>query len=49
MTKEYHTIAELWHSFHVLMRNSGQADDEEAEEQAPGLPGTGGHVVSTKQ
>lgn len=46
MTREYATIAELWHSFHVLMRN--QRDDESvAEDQgAPqGLPGTGGHVL----
>ena len=46
MTREYESIAELWHSFHVLMRN--QRDDESvAEDQgAPqGLPGTGGHVL----
>ncbi|KDR82607.1 hypothetical protein GALMADRAFT_134197 [Galerina marginata CBS 339.88] len=47
MTKEYDTIASLWHSFYQLMRNSGQ-DDEETEEQ-PGLPGTGSHVVTVKQ
>ncbi|TFK20606.1 DASH outer kinetochore protein [Coprinopsis marcescibilis] len=44
MTKEYHTIAALWDSFHQLMRNSGQLDEEDGE-QAPGLPGTGGHIV----
>ncbi|EFI27168.1 hypothetical protein CC1G_14993 [Coprinopsis cinerea okayama7 len=49
MTKEYHTIAALWHSFHELMRNSGQLNDEEAEQVAPGLPGTGGHVVSSSK
>ncbi|KAH9480571.1 DASH complex subunit DAD1 [Psilocybe cubensis] len=47
MTKEYDTIAALWHSFYQLMRNSGQ--DEEVEEELPGLPGTGSHVVAVKQ
>ena len=46
MTKEYDTIASLWHSFYQLMRNSAQEDASQPEEQA-GLPGTGGHVVST--
>ena len=46
MTKEYDTIASLWHTFYQLMLTSGQ-DPEETEEQ-PGLPGTGGHVVSSK-
>ena len=48
MTKEYDTIAALWLSFYQLMHNSGQ-DDEATEEQQPGLPGTGSHLVSTKQ
>jgi len=48
MTKEYDTIASLWHSFYQLMRNSGQEDDTQAEDQA-GLPGTGGHVVSSSR
>ncbi|EKM49577.1 uncharacterized protein PHACADRAFT_154039 [Phanerochaete carnosa HHB-10118-sp] len=43
MTREYETIAELWHSFHVLMRN--QKEEEPAEGQPQGLPGTGGHVL----
>ncbi|GJE91749.1 DASH complex subunit DAD1 [Phanerochaete sordida] len=44
MTREYETIAELWHSFHVLMRN--QKDDESVDEGQPqGMPGTGGHVL----
>ena len=47
MAKGYDTIAALWHSFYLLMRNSGQDDD--ATEEQPGLPGTGGHVVSAKQ
>jgi len=47
MTREYETIAALWGSFHELMR--GQKGDMSLEEQAPGLPGTGGHVVSSKQ
>ncbi|KAF4617148.1 hypothetical protein D9613_005995 [Agrocybe pediades] len=46
MTKEYDTIASLWHSFYQLMRTSGQ-DTEEFEEQ-PGLPGTGTHVITAK-
>ena len=46
MAKGYDTIAALWHSFYLLMRNSGQDDD--AMEEQPGLPGTGGHVVSAK-
>ena len=48
MTKEYDTIAALWLSFYQLMHNSGQ-DGEATEEQRPGLPGTGSHLVSTKQ
>ncbi|TFK40719.1 DASH outer kinetochore protein [Crucibulum laeve] len=44
MTKEYDTIASLWDSFYQLMRGSTQEEDF-AEEQGPGLPGTGGHVV----
>ena len=45
MTREYETIAELWHSFHTLMRN--QKDDESVDEGQPqGLPGTGGHVLA---
>ena len=48
MTKEYDTIATLWLSFYQLMHNYGQ-DDETKEEQQPGMPGTGGHLVSTKQ
>ncbi|PPQ67982.1 hypothetical protein CVT25_000462 [Psilocybe cyanescens] len=46
MTKEYDTIAALWHSFYQLMRNSGQ--EVEIEEELLGLPGTGSHVVSVK-
>ncbi|KAF8195531.1 DASH complex subunit Dad1-domain-containing protein [Pholiota molesta] len=49
MTKEYDTIASLWHSFYQLMRNSGKEDTEEAEEEQGGLPGTGSHVVASKQ
>ncbi|KAI9512468.1 hypothetical protein F5148DRAFT_1279797 [Russula earlei] len=45
MTREYDTIAALWGSFHELMK--GQKDA--GEEQAFGLPGTGGHLVSSKQ
>jgi len=47
MTKEYDTIATLWLSFYQLMHSYGQ-DDDTAEEQQPGMPGTGGHLVSTK-
>jgi DASH complex subunit DAD1 len=48
MTKEYETIAALWLSFYQLMHNYGQ-DDEVTEEPQPGMPGTGGYLVSTKQ
>lgn len=49
MTKEYETIASLWHSFYQLMSAPHPDDEATAEGQAPGLPGTGGHVVSMKQ
>ncbi|PPR00449.1 hypothetical protein CVT24_004510 [Panaeolus cyanescens] len=48
MTKEYDTIASLWHSFYQLMRGSGQDADATTDEQA-GLPGTGGHVVAANK
>ncbi|KIP08974.1 hypothetical protein PHLGIDRAFT_68489 [Phlebiopsis gigantea 11061_1 CR5-6] len=44
MTREYETIAALWHSFHLLMRS--QKEDESTEGQHQGLPGTGGHVLN---
>jgi len=47
MTKEYDTIAELWKSFHVLMRDSSK-EEEDGEERPIGLPGTGGYVVTAK-
>ncbi|KIM43254.1 hypothetical protein M413DRAFT_444063 [Hebeloma cylindrosporum] len=47
MTKEYDTIASLWHSFYRLMSTSGQ--DPDASEEQPGLPGTGSHIVTMKQ
>jgi len=47
MTREYDTIAGLWGRFHELMR--GQKDVVSLDEQPLGLPGTGGHVVSSKQ
>ena len=46
MTREYDTIAALWGSFHELMK--GQKNAVSLEEQPLGLPGTGGHVVSSK-
>ncbi|KAH9980234.1 hypothetical protein BGW80DRAFT_1163854 [Lactifluus volemus] len=46
MTREYDTIARLWGRFHELMK--GQKDVVSLEEQPLGLPGTGGHVVSSK-
>lgn len=48
MTKEYDTIASLWHSFYQLMSGPVQ-ENSPTDEQPPGLPGTGGHVVATKQ
>lgn len=47
MTREYETIAALWQSFHELMR--GQRASDAAEDKGSGLPGTGGHTVSTNQ
>ncbi|KAI0304393.1 hypothetical protein B0F90DRAFT_1815725 [Multifurca ochricompacta] len=48
MTREYDTIAGLWGRFHELMM--GQKDVVPLEEQPPlGLPGTGGHVVSSSK
>jgi DASH complex subunit DAD1 len=49
MTREYETIASLWHSFYELMRSQETPDDQPAEDLPPGggLPGTGGHVVPT--
>ncbi|KIM89008.1 hypothetical protein PILCRDRAFT_61172 [Piloderma croceum F 1598] len=46
MTREYETIAALWSSFHELMR--GQRAGDVSEDKGPGLPGTGGHTVSSK-
>ncbi len=47
MTREYDTIASLWGRFHELMK--GQKDVVSLEEQPLGLPGTGGHVVSSSK
>jgi DASH complex subunit DAD1 len=47
MTREYDTIAGLWGRFHELMK--GQKDVVSLEEQPLGLPGTGGHVVSSSK
>jgi len=46
MTREYETIAALWSSFHELMQ--GQRAGDLSEDKGPGLPGTGGHTVSSK-
>jgi DASH complex subunit DAD1 len=46
MTREYETIAALWNSFHELMQ--GQRAGDVSEDKGPGLPGTGGHTVSSK-
>lgn len=45
MTREYETIASLWHTFYQLMRESGK-DDTVTDISTPGFPGTGGHVVT---
>ncbi|EIN12828.1 hypothetical protein PUNSTDRAFT_61654 [Punctularia strigosozonata HHB-11173 SS5] len=46
MTREYDNIAELWNSFHQLMRQSGSGQgDSNGAERGAGLPGTGGHIV----
>ncbi|KAF9013344.1 hypothetical protein BDQ17DRAFT_1231319 [Cyathus striatus] len=52
MTKEYDTIASLWHSFFQLMKKSAADNDDNGDEtelQQAGLPGTGGHIVAMKQ
>lgn len=47
MTREYETIASLWHSFHMLMRRQKDEDglSGPVDAQPQGLPGTGGHVL----
>ncbi|KAF4581460.1 hypothetical protein EYR40_009746 [Pleurotus pulmonarius] len=45
MTKEYDTIASLWHSFYKLMSESG--NDASHDNEVHGLPGTGGHVIAS--
>lgn len=45
MTREYETIASLWHTFYQLMRESGK-DDTVTDISTPDFPGTGGHVVT---
>ncbi|KAI0086581.1 hypothetical protein BDY19DRAFT_894591 [Irpex rosettiformis] len=50
-TREYETIAALWHSFHSLMRSmkdSEEGPEGQAQSQA-GVPGTGGHVLKTSE
>jgi len=47
ITRDYDAIAGLWGRFHEMMK--GQKDVVSLEEQPLGLPGTGGHVVSSKQ
>jgi DASH complex subunit DAD1 len=47
ITREYDTVAGLWGQFHELMKR--QKDMVSLDEQPLGLPGTGGHVVSSKQ
>jgi DASH complex subunit DAD1 len=46
MTREYETISSLWNSFHELMRRQQSGDP--SEDKSPGLPGTGGHTISSK-
>ncbi|KAE9407441.1 hypothetical protein BT96DRAFT_963191 [Gymnopus androsaceus JB14] len=46
MTREYETVADLWHRFHELMKQSDLPEGNTTMgEKPPGLPGTGGHVV----
>ncbi|KAI0316806.1 hypothetical protein OF83DRAFT_1059724 [Amylostereum chailletii] len=48
MTREYQTIAALWSSFHELMRGPRDPNSPADEDNdQPGLPGTGGHVVAS--
>ena len=48
MSTEYETVASLWNTFHALVQE--QDDDAIVEgevEGAAGVPGTGGHVISS--
>jgi len=47
MNREYETIAALWNSFHELMRGQ-RAGGDMSEDKGPGLPGTGGHTITSK-
>ncbi|KAJ8518092.1 hypothetical protein ONZ45_g4778 [Pleurotus djamor] len=48
MTKEYDTIASLWNSFYELMKDSNAPEDtQDGEGEIRGLPGTGGHIVTS--
>ncbi|KAF7422894.1 hypothetical protein PC9H_011058 [Pleurotus ostreatus] len=47
MTKEYDTIASLWHSFYKLMNESGGDTSQGHDNEVHGLPGTGGHVIAS--
>ncbi|KAI0785214.1 DASH outer kinetochore protein [Abortiporus biennis] len=52
MSREYQTIAELWQSFHELMRGQLPTDEGEVstdEQQVQGLPGTGSHVLAANK
>lgn len=49
MTRDYDPIANLWGCFHELMKRQKQKDVVSLEEQPLGLPGTGGHVVSSSK
>lgn len=49
MTKEYDTIASLWSRFHQLMRGQGDRVEGGDASMVVGLPGTGGHIPSSKK
>lgn len=46
MSTEYETVAALWNTFHALVQE--QDDESVGGEVDAGVPGTGGHVVSSQ-
>lgn len=49
ITRDYETIAALWHSFHELMRGHRDDGETSGEPEPHGLPGTGGHVLAASK
>ena len=47
MMREYRNLAQLWGSFQGLAKTQKPADDDEMGSTDGGIPGTGGHIVSS--